>query len=176
MFRFIKDKLLLNSITILPLISDHWMQVQSIYESGIKTGMATFEMVAPTWENWDKSHLIFGRLVAKIDHQVVGWAALSPVSTRAVYRGVAEVSVYVAEVFKGQGIGTLLLQQLIEVSETNNIWTLQAGIFRENVASVRLHESVGFRIIGYREKVGKLHNTWKDNYLLERRSKNVGID
>jgi L-amino acid N-acyltransferase YncA len=165
-----------TSITIETFLPKHWEEVQIIYESGIKTGIATFETVTPTWENWDKSHLPFSRFVAKQQQQIVGWAALSPVSTRFIYRGVAEVSIYVAEGFKGQGIGTVLLHQIIESSETNNIWTLQAGIFTENVASVKLHESLGFRMIGYREKVGKLKDSWKDNYLLERRSKKVGID
>jgi len=165
-----------TSITVETFLPEHWEEVQIIYESGIKTGIATFETVTPTWENWDKGHLPFSRFVAKQQNQIIGWTALSPVSTRFIYRGVAEVSIYVAEGFKGQGIGTILLQQLIESSETNNIWTLQAGIFTENVASVKLHESLGFRMIGYREKVGKLQDSWKDNYLLERRSKKVGIN
>lgn len=156
---------------------EHWVEVKQIYESGIVTGVATFETTAPSWEKWDGGHIPLARLVALYNNnEVAGWAALSPVSSRCVYGGVAEVSVYVADNHKGQGIGKLLLKNLIIESELNNIWTLQAGIFTENIASVKLHESVGFRIIGHREKIGKLKNTWKDNYILERRSKIVGVE
>ena len=137
---------------------------------------ATFETTAPSWEKWNDVHLTFARLVAVDNNEVVGWAALSPVSSRCVYGGVAEVSVYVADKHKGKGIGKLLLQKLIKESESNGIWTLQAGIFTDNVASVKLHEKVGFRVIGHREKIGKLNDIWKDNYILERRSKIVGIE
>jgi phosphinothricin acetyltransferase len=115
-------------------------------------------------------------LVATINNSVVGWAALSPVSSRCVYGGVAELSVYTSDKHRGKGVGKKLLQQLIAESETNGIWTLQAGIFQENEASVKLHEGVGFRIIGIREKIGKLKGTWRNNYILERRSKIVGIE
>ncbi|MBU3927425.1 MAG: GNAT family N-acetyltransferase [Bacteroidetes bacterium] len=157
------------------MLQEHWERVKQIYESGIATGIATFETTAPDWENWNDGHLTFARLVAMYNNEVVGWAALSPVSNRCVYGGVAEVSVYVDECYKGIGIGKLLLKELITESESNNIWTLQAGIFTDNIASVKLHESVGFRVIGHREKIGKLKDTWKDNYILERRSKIVGI-
>jgi len=158
------------------MISKHWEKVKQIYESGITTGVATFETAAPSWEKWNSGHLPFGRLVAIRNNEVVGWAALSPVSSRCVYGGVAEVSVYIADSYKGQGIGKLLLRNLIDESESNNIWTLQAGIFTDNIASVKLHVGVGFRVIGYREKIGKLNDNWKDNYILEKRSKKVGID
>jgi phosphinothricin acetyltransferase len=166
----------MEAVTIKPMQQEHWEQVKQIYESGIATGIATFETTAPSWEKWNDVHLTFARLVAVDNNEVVGWAALSPVSSRCVYGGVAEVSVYVADKHKGKGIGKLLLQKLIKESESNGIWTLQAGIFTDNVASVKLHEKVGFRVIGHREKIGKLNDIWKDNYILERRSKIVGIE
>lgn len=153
-----------------------WPQVQSIYKSGIDTNIATFETTVPTFEAWDKSHLSFCRLVAENSQMnVIGWAALSPVSGRCVYGGVAEVSVYLHPDAQGQGLGKLLLEKLIDESEQNGIWTLQAGIFAENKASVKLHTKMGFRQIGYREKIGKLHGVWKDTVLMERRSKVVGV-
>lgn len=158
------------------MTSRDWQSVKSIYESGIATGIATFETTAPSWEKWNVGHLTFARLVAVENNEVVGWAALSTVSSRCVYGGVAEVSVYVANTHKGKGIGKLLLQNLIKESESNGIWTLQAGIFTDNAASVKLHEKVGFRVIGHREKIGKLNDIWKDNFILERRSKIVGIE
>jgi phosphinothricin acetyltransferase len=163
-------------VTIKPMQQKHWKQVKEIYESGIATGIATFETTAPSLEKWDDGHITFARLVAVENNEVVGWTALSPVSNRCVYGGVAEVSVYVAETHKGKGIGRLLLQNLITESERNGIWTLQAGIFTDNVASLKLHKKVGFRVIGHREKIGKINDIWKDNYILERRSKIVGID
>ena len=164
-----------EAVIIRPMLQEHWERVKQIYESGIATGIATFETTAPGWEKWNDGHLTFARLVAMYNNEVVGWAALSPVSSRCVYGGVAEVSVYVDESYKGKGIGKMLLKKLVTESESNNIWTLQAGIFTDNIASVKLHESVGFRVIGHREKIGKLKDTWKDNYILERRSKIVGI-
>lgn len=166
----------METVTIKPMLLVHWEQVKQIYESGIATGIATFETTTPSWEKWNNGHLEFARLVAIENKEVVGWAALSPVSNRCVYGGVAEVSVYVADNQKGKGIGKLLLQNLITESENNKIWTLQAGIFTDNMASLKLHEKVGFRVIGYREKIGKLEDNWKDNYIVERRSKIVGID
>jgi len=166
----------MEAVIIKPLQFQCWEQVKEIYESGIATGIATFETAAPSWEKWDKSHLNFARFIALINNEVTGWAALSPVSSRCVYGGVAEISVYVAEKFKGKGIGLLLLQNLISESERNNIWTLQAGIFTDNTASLKLHEKAGFRLIGYREKIGKLNGKWKDNFIIERRSKIIGID
>lgn len=166
----------MEAVHIKPMNPGHWEEVKNIYESGIATGIATFETAAPSWEKWNGTHLTFGRLVAVEDHGVAGWAALSRVSDRCVYGGVAEVSVYVSGSHKGKGIGTLLLQNLIAESEKNGIWTLQAGIFNENIPSIRLHEKVGFRVIGCRERIGKLNCTWRDNCILERRSKTVGAD
>lgn len=165
----------MEAVLIKPMQREHWEKVKQIYESGIATGIATFETNAPTWEKWNDGHLTFARLVAVENNEIMGWAALSPVSDRCVYGGVAEVSVYMADNHKGKGIGKLLLLNLISKSESNNIWTLQAGIFTDNIASVKLHENVGFRVIGHREKIGKLKNVWKDNFILERRSKTVGI-
>lgn len=147
-----------------------WEQVREIYLQGIRTGQATFETQAPSWESWDEGHLPFARLVIREGDAVLGWAALSPVSKRRVYRGVAEVTVYVAEEARGKGIGRALLEALIAASEAKGIWTLQASIFPENVASVELHGRCGFREVGRRERIAMLHNTWRDTLLLERRS------
>jgi L-amino acid N-acyltransferase YncA len=154
---------------------NNYKEVATIYAQGIATGVATFETTIPNWQHWDKSHLPFGRIGAN-EHQVMqGWAALSPVSSRCVYGGVAEISIYIAEKARGKGIGKFLLQALISASETNNIWTLQAGVFRENKASIALHERCGFRIIGFKERIGQINGVWKDNILLERRSSVVGV-
>jgi L-amino acid N-acyltransferase YncA len=149
--------------------------VLRIYGEGINTGLATFETETPTWEQWDAGHLPGARLVALRSDQVVGWAALSAVSRRSVYRGVAEVSVYVSDAARGQGVGRRLLEALIEASEVIGIWTLQAGIFPENLASVALHKNCGFREVGLRERIGAHHGVWRNTLLLERRSKVVGI-
>ena len=156
------------------MLPEHWNAVKEIYEEGIATGNATFQTAAPSWEEWNKDHLTTTRLVVVDNNKIVGWAALTPVSGRCVYAGVAEVSVYVAAGVRGKGVGKTLLQALIKASEENNLWTLQAGIFPENIASIKLHESSGFRIIGTREKIGKMHGKWRDTVLLERRSKVVG--
>jgi phosphinothricin acetyltransferase len=166
----------MGEISVRKMEQGDWENVKQIYEEGIATGVATFELAAPGWEQWNNAHLAFARLVAVEDNVVVGWAALSPVSGRCVYGGVAEVSIYVSPKYHGKGIGRRLLQDLVVESEANGMWTLQAGIFTDNVASVKLHESAGFRIIGYREKIGKLRDTWKDNFILERRSRVVGVD
>lgn len=171
-----KKEVSMKKVIIRALLPTDWPRVKEIYESGMATGLATFETSAPDWARWNKSHSKFARRVASLDEKVIGWAALSPVSDRCVYGGVVEVSVYVSDNFRGQGIGKLLLQELVLQSECQGIWTLQAGIFTENVASVRLHESVGFRLLGRREKIGKRNNEWKDNFIMERRSKVVGID
>lgn len=156
--------------------SAHWEQVCSIYLEGIATGQATFETQAPSWGKWDAGHLAHSRLVARSGETIKGWAALSPVSDRCVYGGVAEVSVYVGEEHRGQGVGRALLEALVSASENNGIWTLQAGVFPENTASVALHKRCGFREVGRRERVGKMHGVWRDTLLLERRSKVVGVD
>ncbi len=160
---------------IITFEKSHFPQVQKIYGEGLATGVATFETQIPSYKAWDKSHMNIGRIAAIDGEQMLGWASLSAVSDRCVYGGVAEVSVYVAKSARGNGIGKKLLNALIDISEANNIWTLQAGIFKENESSRILHEKCGFRVIGYREKIGKLHGVWKDNLLLERRSKKVGI-
>ena len=153
-----------------------WEAVLSIYRAGIATGQATFETEPPTWANWNEAHLPAPRLVAISAERTVGWAALSPVSARRVYAGVAEVSVYVAENMHGKGIGKLLLEALVRESERNGIWTLQASIFPENAASVSLHHSCGFREVGTRERIAKMKGAWRDTLLFERRSTLVGAD
>ena len=154
----------------------HWPEVKKIYEDGISTGHATFQLEAPTWESWDKSHLARPRLVAISNNLVAGWAALSRVSERCVYAGVAEVSIYIAPTFRGTGLGTQLLEMLVLESEKYNFWTLQAGIFPENLPSIKIHERNGFREVGVREKIGKLNGVWRDTLLFERRSCLIGVD
>jgi L-amino acid N-acyltransferase YncA len=163
------------NMEFISLTKENYPKLAQIYLEGIATGIATFETSAPSYEDWDKTHLPFGRILAVENDQVLGWASLAKVSDRCVYGGVAENSIYVATSAQGKGVGTRLLQKLIEISEANGIWTLQCGIMRANKASIALHEKCGFRIIGYRENIGKLNGTWKDNLLLERRSRVVGI-
>ncbi len=158
-------------VVITKLKKTDWPQVRNIYREGIEAGNATFETAAPGWPKWDKGHLEGCRLVARVGKKVLGWAALSPVSERCVYAGVAEVSIYVAAAARGLGIGKALLAKLIEKSEHRGIWTLQAGIFPENLPSVRLHERAGFRRVGTRERLGRTRGVWRDVILLERRSK-----
>jgi phosphinothricin acetyltransferase len=148
--------------------------VRSIYLEGIATGNATFETDVPDWQDWDRHHLPACRLVARQNRDVVGWAALSPVSSRCVYAGVAEVSIYIAASAQGQGAGKTLLRALVVASEQEDIWTLQAGILAENAASIALHEACGFRQVGVRERLGQLHGAWRDVVLMERRSRIVG--
>jgi len=164
-----------NGIRIEALVDCHWDTVRSIYLEGIRTGNATFEQAAPEWKDWDAGHLEVCRMIARSGQRVVGWAALSPVSKRTVYRGVAEVSVYVAEAARGRGVGRALLSRLIVCSEDHGIWTLQAGIFPQNVASINLHKAQGFRVVGTREKLGNMQGTWRDVVLMERRSTVTGI-
>ena len=153
-----------------------WEAVRTIYAEGIATRQATFEVEAPSWEAWDAAHLSFARLVARKGETVVGWVALSPVSSRHAYAGVAEVSVYVAESRRGAGIGRQLLEALIAASEVNGIWSLQAVMFPENAGSVALHRRCGFHEVGRRERIGKLDGAWRDTMLLERRSQRIGTD
>lgn len=162
-----------NHMDIRNLSPTDWDQVKLIYEKGISTGNATFQTSAPSWEEWDGSHLSSCRIVAEEDCQILGWAALTPVSSRCVYAGVAEVSVYVDPEQSGKGIGLTLLKQLIALSEAEGIWTLQAGIFPENLGSLRIHEKAGFRKLGTREKIGNQNGIWRDTVLLERRSKTI---
>jgi len=150
-----------------------WELVRAIYLEGIRSGHSTFETEAPSWEKWDEGHLEFARLVMRDGETILGWAALSPVSKRHVYRGVAEVTVYVSESAQGQGIGRALLEALIDESEKNGIWTLQASIFPENTASVQLHLRCGFREVGRRERIAMLNGVWRDTLLFERRSRTI---
>jgi L-amino acid N-acyltransferase YncA len=151
-----------------------WPAVRAIYEAGIATGQATFETSAPAWELWHGDHLQACRLVADEDGELLGWAALTKVSGRCVYAGVAEVSVYVAPAARGRGIGRELLAALVDESEHAGLWTLQAGIFPENEASLALHQRCGFRVVGRRERLGKMNGAWRDVLLLERRSTTAG--
>lgn len=152
------------------LAPSHWPEVRAVYAEGMATGMATFETELPSWEAFDRSRRPDCRLVA-LDPKarVVGWAALSPVSPRAAYAGVAEVSIYVAERARGAGVGTSLLTALVDAADAAGLWTLQATVFPENAATLRLHEKCGFRVVGRRERIGRLHGHWRDTVLLERR-------
>ena len=163
------------TLRIEPMIPADWEQVCAIYEEGIATGLGTFETNAPSWEEWNAARLPHSRLVAR-DQGVLGWAALSPVSKRACYTGVAEVGVYVAAVARGRGIGRALLDALIESSEAHGIWTLQGATIAENKASLALQAGCGFRVVGRRERIGKLAGVWRNTILTERRSTKVGID
>jgi phosphinothricin acetyltransferase len=147
-----------------------WPSIRDIYEAGIATGHATFETTAPSWEQWDAAHLTDHRIVADIEREIVGWTAMSPVSDRCVYAGVAEHSVYIHPDHRGQGVGRTLLEALIASAEAAGIWTIQTGIFPENTASVKLHQRCGFRIVGRRERIGQLKGVWRDTLFLERRS------
>jgi len=157
------------------MLPHDWDAVRAIYLEGIATGNSTFEQSAPDWQTWDQGHLPSCRLVARAESEVLGWTALSPVSRRQVYAGVAEFSIYVAERARGRGIGAALLHALIEVSEREGIWTLQSGIFPENTASLELCRRFGFRVLGTRERVGRMAGRWRDVVLLERRSAVAGV-
>ena len=159
------------------MVFSDWEAVRSIYVQGIATGDATFETQPPSWQSWDGGHLPFARLVAVSDEGIAeGWAALSPVSLRLAYQGVAEVSVYVAQKSQHLGVGRLLLETLILESEVNGIWTLQSSTFPENLPSLALHKACGFREVGIRERIGKLQGLWRNTVLMERRSERVGSD
>jgi L-amino acid N-acyltransferase YncA len=164
------------TITFRTMTAIDWKSVAEIYRQGMETGNATFRQEIPGWGDWNERHLKNSRIVCSIESEIVGWAALTPVSERCVYAGVAEVSVYVANKFRGQNIGFRLLEKLIEDSEDNNLWTLQARIFPENTGSLKIHERLGFRKVGYRERIGKMKEKWRNIILLERRSKKNGID
>ena len=166
----------MTTFAIRSLAPADYRRVGEIYEEGIATGHATFETEAPEWEEWDRKFLKACRLVAESEGRVLGWAALSPVSDRCAYGGVGEVAVYVAGEARGRGVGTRLLEALVRASEEAGFWTLQAGVFPENVESVRVHEKCGFRTIGIRERLGKMGDRWRDVLLLERRSGLVGRD
>ena len=155
--------------------AEDWDAVRAIYLEGIATGNATFQQSAPEWEKWDAGHLPVCRLVAREGAEILGWVALSAVSKRPVYAGVAEVSIYVAERARSRGVGSALLSALITASEAAGFWTLQAGIFPENTASIELHRKHGFRVLGTRERPGCLNGKWRDVVLLERRSSVIGV-
>lgn len=156
------------------MLTHHWDAVKQIYEEGLATGNASFQTSAPSREEWDLAHAARPRLVAIEGPTVLGWAAITPVSGRCVYAGVGEVSVYVSDAARGKGIGRQLLAALIEASEKENFWTLQSGIFPENKASIAIHKACGFRMVGSREKIGKMNGIWRDTLLLERRSTRTG--
>jgi phosphinothricin acetyltransferase len=161
-------------VAIAALVPGDWDDVARIYADGIASGLATFETDVPAWADWDRAHVAGHRLVARADGVTVGWAALAPVSARPAYAGVAEVSVYVAAAARGRGVGTALLAELVASSEAAGVWTLEAGILPENEASVRMHERCGFRVVGRRERLGRMRGVWRDVLLLERRSPVAG--
>lgn len=163
-------------IRIRKMTDADWTAVSEIYQQGMDTNLATFQVECPSFEEWDCGHLPFGRLVAVRGGDVVGFAVLSAVSSRCVYSGVCEVSIYIAEECWGKGVGTCLFDALIRSSEENGIWTLQSGIMSDNIASIRLHERCGFRVVGYRERIGcDRFGKWRDTVLMERRSAAVGV-
>lgn len=170
------DSTVAHTIRVEAMRDSDWPAVADIYRQGIESGDATFETVVPSPEAWDTAHLEAGRLVAREGDRVLGWAALSPVSDRCVYGGAAEVSVYVDAGARGRGIGRRLLEALVVASEEAGIWTLQAGIFPENEPSLAIHRRCGFRVVGRRERLGRLAGEWRDVILLERRSGAVGVD
>jgi len=157
------------------LTQKYWPEAEAIYQSGIATGNAHFSPDIPEWDEWDSEHVKNCRLVALENGEVLGWAALTAISDRCVFAGVAEVSIYIAEKARGRGIGKMLLAELVKQSEANNFWTLEARIFAENEASIHIHQQNGFRIVGRRERIGKLNGVWRDVVLLERRSIETGI-
>jgi L-amino acid N-acyltransferase YncA len=161
-------------VAIAALGPGDWDDVARIYAEGIETRLATFETEVPSWQAWDRAHLPEHRFTAREDGRAAGWAALAPVSSRCVYVGVAEVSVYVAAGARGRGVGTALLSALVASSEAGGVWTLEAGILPENEASVRMHERCGFRVVGRRERLGRMDGEWRDVLLLERRSRVAG--
>jgi phosphinothricin acetyltransferase len=163
-----------STVLIEELVSADWPRVSAIYMEGILSANSTFETEPPSWEQWDRNHLPFGRLAARTEEGVSGWAALSPVSLRPCYAGVAEVSVYVATTARGQGIGRALLREVIRHSEAHGLWTLQGSVFPENVASLRMCTANGFRQVGRRKHIAKLDGLWRDTVLIERRSERVG--
>ena len=164
------------NFSIVPFTKNDFAQVRDIYQQGIDSGIATFQTVSKNWQEWDSGCHSHSRLVAKSDEQVLGWATLSPVSQRACYAGVAEVTIYIAGKAQGLGVGKALLNALVEASEQQGIWTLQSGIFSVNQPSIRLHEACGFRVVGVRERIAQRDGKWFDNVLMERRSNKVGID
>ena len=168
-----RSRVLATGVNIRDLRPDHWPEIARIYAEGIATGNATFETDMPSWKVWDGVHLHHPRLVGTVANEVVAWAAVVPVSSRPVYSGVAEISLYVGEKARGQGIGTELLAAFVREADAAGIWTLQTSVFPENEASLRLLERSGFRVVGLRERIGQLGGRWRDTFLLERRSEVV---
>lgn len=165
----------MNNFTIRPMISTDWENVARIYQQGIDTNLATFESVCPSYEVFDAAHRKTCRFVILLNHQIAGWVALSPVSSRRVYHGVAEVSIYIDDQYKGMGLGFTLLTYLIQCSEQEGIWTLQSGIFENNLASLQLHQKCGFRMIGIRERIAQdQRGIWRNTVQMEKRSKRIG--
>ncbi|MHB9804784.1 GNAT family N-acetyltransferase [Pantoea ananatis] len=163
----------MTRISIRKMNDEDWSAVMEIYAEGIATGNATFQIETPEWQEWDSGHLRECRYVACIDNSLAGWAALSPYSRRNAYRGVAELSIYVGSSYQGIGVGKALLTELVRGSEKAGFWTLLAGIFPENKASIGLHLSQGFREVGYREKMGEMQGVWRDVLIMERRSRSI---
>ncbi|MFC4559551.1 GNAT family N-acetyltransferase [Virgibacillus kekensis] len=164
-----------KNIVINKMVKEDWADVRDIFIEGIETRNATFETEAPSWEIWDAGHFEECRLVVREGEKVIGWAALSPISDRSAHRGVAEVSIYLSSLSIGKGLGTELLQKLVECSENKGFWTLQTSIFPENQSSIRLHKKCGFAVVGVRKRLGMLDGEWRDVVILERRSKVVGL-
>ena len=169
------------TVTVRPMTAADWPDVERIYREGIATGNATFEAAPPSWEEFDREKVADPRLVAVEDDAIVGWAAAGRVSSRCVYEGVLEHSVYVAESARGHGVGRVLLDAFLRAAEAARIWTVQSGVFPENEPSLALHRELGFRTVGTRERVGKMGygpyaGEWRDVVMIERRSAQVGID
>jgi L-amino acid N-acyltransferase YncA len=162
-----------NALQVDRLTAGDWPAVSAIYAEGIATRNATFETTVPSWDEWACAHMGHHRLVGRVNDEVVGWAALSRVSTRQCYRGVVEDSVYIRRGHRSQGVGHALLSTLVAQAEAAGIWTVQTGVFPENVASLRLHVACGFRVVGVRERIGQLDGAWRDVVFLERRSKEI---
>jgi L-amino acid N-acyltransferase YncA len=162
-----------SALQVDELTAGDWPAVSAVYADGIATRNATFETTVPSWSEWERAHMDDYRLVGRVDGEVVGWAALSRVSDRQCYRGVAEDSVYVRNGRHGQGVGRALLSALVSRAEAAGVWTIQAGVFPENIASLKLHAACGFRVVGVRERIGQLDGAWRDVVLLERRSKEI---
>jgi L-amino acid N-acyltransferase YncA len=162
-----------SALQVDELTAGDWPAVSAIYADGIATRNATFETAVPSWGEWERAHMDDYRLVGRVDGEIVGWAALSRVSDRQCYRGVAEDSVYVRDGHHGQGVGRALLSALVSRAEAAGVWTIQAGVFPENLASLKLHVACGFRVVGVRERIGQLDGAWRDVVLLERRSKEI---
>ncbi|SNZ14202.1 phosphinothricin acetyltransferase [Terribacillus aidingensis] len=159
----------MKSVQVREFVKSDWERVRDIYKMGIDGENATFETDAPDWEHWSKSKLTYGRLVAEIEEKIAGWVALSPYSSRQVYKGVVEVGIYVDPDFQGKGIGSALLENELSVCEKEAVWTVQASIFPENAASLALHQKYGFRVVGRRERIAQLNGKWRDVLLMEKR-------